>query len=263
MASTPWTAESVREAISLVRWYHSFEVFPGVITPGITTVDPGGRLDMFGLPADLHGTRALDIGTWDGPVAFELERRGATVTALDIQDPNLTGFNTAKAIRGSHVAYVQGDVAGMPAKLHGTYDLVIYCGVFYHLKDPIRAFESIALLMNEQSLMCFEGETLLHYAETLEGTPDQSLPLAAISASRVPFAFCYPGAYKKASNWFIPNLACVESWLQAAGMTLVSHRFYSLPDSKPFPTQRISGTARKAGTPLEEHPVVGRTIFSG
>src|SRR5688572_24997765 len=155
MATTGWNGDPVREAIGRVRWYHSFELFPGVITPGLTAIDPVGRLDMFGLPADLRGVRALDIGTWDGPVAFELERRGATVTALDIQDPELTGFNTAKAILGSHVEYVQSDVAGMRATLKATYDLVVYCGVFYHLKDPIGAFESIAEVMNDKSQMCF------------------------------------------------------------------------------------------------------------
>jgi hypothetical protein len=262
VTNTVWTAESVLEAIGKVRWYHSFELCQGVITPGITSVDPKGRLDMFGLPDDLRGARALDIGTWDGPVAFELERRGATVTALDIQDPNLTGFNTAKAILGSQVEYVQSDVVAMPAKLQGRYDLVIYCGVFYHLKDPIGAFQSIALVMTDQSQLCFEGEALIHYAEALDGVSDRLLPLDAIASSRVPLALCYPGAYKQASNWFVPNLACLESWLGAAGLMMATHRFYSRPDSKPFPTQRISGTARKVGAAREEHPLVGQTIFS-
>ena len=30
--------------------------------------------------------RALDVGTWDGFWAFEMERRGAEVTALDLDD---------------------------------------------------------------------------------------------------------------------------------------------------------------------------------
>src|SRR5437016_1983956 len=35
----------------------------------------------------MDGMRALDVGTWDGFWAFEMERRGADVLALDLDDP--------------------------------------------------------------------------------------------------------------------------------------------------------------------------------
>jgi hypothetical protein len=38
------------------------------------------------LPADLTGRRALDVGSFDGFSAFELERRGADVVAIDVED---------------------------------------------------------------------------------------------------------------------------------------------------------------------------------
>ncbi len=41
-------------------------------------------VDRYGLPADLSGLRVLDVGTFEGFWAFELERRGASVTALDV-----------------------------------------------------------------------------------------------------------------------------------------------------------------------------------
>ena len=37
------------------------------------------------LPESLAGVRALDIGTFDGFWAFEMERRGAEVVAIDIE----------------------------------------------------------------------------------------------------------------------------------------------------------------------------------
>jgi 2-polyprenyl-3-methyl-5-hydroxy-6-metoxy-1,4-benzoquinol methylase len=52
----------------------------------------------------------LDIGAWDGPFTFELERRGAQVTALDIQDPDVTVFNAVKEIKNSSATYVCGSV---------------------------------------------------------------------------------------------------------------------------------------------------------
>src|SRR5262249_1160686 len=100
----------VEAQVKAGRWYHAFEVVPGVITPGVAPFDARATLDFLGVPGDLRGRRALDVGTWDGPLAFEMEARGAEVYALDVQDPDCTAFNTAKRLRGSRVEYVRGSV---------------------------------------------------------------------------------------------------------------------------------------------------------
>jgi tRNA (mo5U34)-methyltransferase len=57
-----------------------------VVTPGwIDTRAVAGRIP---LPFSLAGQRCLDVGTFDGFWAFEMERRGAAeVIAIDILDP--------------------------------------------------------------------------------------------------------------------------------------------------------------------------------
>src|SRR3954447_17791722 len=62
-------------------WYHTIELAPGVVTPG--QIDLRAVVDRV-LPQDLSGKRALDVGTFDGFWAFELERRGAEVVAIDV-----------------------------------------------------------------------------------------------------------------------------------------------------------------------------------
>src|SRR5881275_1427236 len=63
-------------------WYHTIEVAPGVVTPGWFDLRP--IVDRLPWP-DVRGLRCLDVGTYDGFLAFELERRGAhEVVALDI-----------------------------------------------------------------------------------------------------------------------------------------------------------------------------------
>src|SRR3954449_5380411 len=62
-------------------WYHTIELAPGVVTPG--QIDHRAVVDRV-LPEDLRGKRALDVGTFDGFWAFELERRGAEVVAIDV-----------------------------------------------------------------------------------------------------------------------------------------------------------------------------------
>src|SRR3712207_4098554 len=65
-------------------WYHTMELAPGEVTPGWFDLRP--ILDKLPWP-DVRGKRCLDVGTYDGFLAFELERRGAAaVVAVDIKD---------------------------------------------------------------------------------------------------------------------------------------------------------------------------------
>src|SRR5437764_13148897 len=58
------------------------ELAPGVVTPGMFDLRP--IVDALPWP-DVRGKRCLEVGTYDGFLAFELERRGAAeVVATDI-----------------------------------------------------------------------------------------------------------------------------------------------------------------------------------
>ncbi len=56
-------------------WYHAIDLGDGTVTPGWFDLRP--FVNHYGIPDDLNGMRALEIGTWDGFWAFEMERRGA------------------------------------------------------------------------------------------------------------------------------------------------------------------------------------------
>jgi tRNA (mo5U34)-methyltransferase len=65
-------------------WYHTLELGDGLVTPGWFDLRP--VVDKLPWP-DVAAKRCLDVGTYDGFLAFELERRGAAeVVALDIAD---------------------------------------------------------------------------------------------------------------------------------------------------------------------------------
>src|SRR3954452_18206247 len=66
-----------------MSWYHTLEL-PGLVTDGWFDLRPYIR--HYRLPERMDGLRALDVGTWDGFWAFEMERRGAEVVALDLDD---------------------------------------------------------------------------------------------------------------------------------------------------------------------------------
>jgi 2-polyprenyl-3-methyl-5-hydroxy-6-metoxy-1,4-benzoquinol methylase len=253
----------IRERIARVSWYHSFEVWPGILTPGALVLNARQFLDAAGVPPDLSGIRALDIGTWDGPIAFELERRGATVIAVDVQDPNETGFNATREIRRSRVHYVRASVYELTQVLSGSFDLICYLGVFYHLKDPIKAFEEICAVLAADGQVVFEGECLRNYAETLEGKAVGGKFVSRLANSDVPLSLCAPGQFKERPNWFIPNLACLRSWAAAGGLKIVKHVFIEDAQRRPFPNQRVWGIALKAplAPAVDKVTREGSTIF--
>ena len=75
---------ALRRRLSELSFYHSIDVTPTVSTDGWW--DLRHALPNIPFP-EVRGKRCLDIGTWDGFYAFELERRGATdVVALDVPD---------------------------------------------------------------------------------------------------------------------------------------------------------------------------------
>jgi tRNA (mo5U34)-methyltransferase len=156
------TAVDVVERAKELTWYHSLELAPGYVTPGM--FDLRGQVDKYGLPERMDGMRALDVGTWDGFWAFEMERRGAEVTALDLDDerdldwpadrrpdtfpetPRGTGFKLAKEVFDSKVERVSRSIYhALPEDL-GTFDIVFCGSVLIHLRDQALAIERIGNL---------------------------------------------------------------------------------------------------------------------
>lgn len=141
------------------------ELAPGVVTPG--WFDLRGDVHHYGLPDDLTGKRVLDVGTWDGFWAFEFERRGAEVIALDLDDeerldwpprrrpapedmnrePRGAGFALAKDVLGSNVERVVRSIYDATPEELGQFDLVFCGSVLVHLRDQLLALERIANLV--------------------------------------------------------------------------------------------------------------------
>jgi tRNA (mo5U34)-methyltransferase len=141
-------------------WYHTIELEPGVVTRGYFDTRAAARLVP--MPASLKGLRCLDVGTYDGFWAFEMERRGAAeVVAVDVLDPRRwdwpddstpdamaaigdhkarsRGFDLAKEALGSRVERRDLSVYELEPVLVGEFDFV-YCGsLLLHLRDPVAA----------------------------------------------------------------------------------------------------------------------------
>ena len=159
------TDAAVREAVAdHPLWYHTIELRSGVVTPG--WFDLRGVIGELPWP-DVTGKRCLDIATYDGHLAFELERRGAAeVVATDIVDHHLwdhlprerhgaiqyleavggkkgRGFEIARDALGSRVDRRFINVYDLDPVDIGTFDVVTCGSLLLHLRDPLRALERI------------------------------------------------------------------------------------------------------------------------
>ena len=83
----PLTDDEAKALVNSVNWYHSFELRPRSSHAWRVRLPRWASLLRHGCSRRPVGRRDLDIGTSDGPMAFELRRQGAEVVALDIQDP--------------------------------------------------------------------------------------------------------------------------------------------------------------------------------
>ena len=206
----------IRRLVASVPHWHHILTFPhGIATPG--AYDPASLLQKCDLP-DLRGKRVLDVGTRDGFFAFECERRGAEVVAIDHIAPHHTGFETAKAIYGSKVEYVQANVYEITPERFGTFDVILFLGVLYHLRHPLLALDRLRGVCREllivESLVCdarvFTGmETGRPLAELAPGLGD--IPIAQFLPMDV--------YHRDHSNIWSPNVACLRAMIEDAQFT--------------------------------------------
>jgi tRNA (mo5U34)-methyltransferase len=162
-------------------WHHSIDLGDGVITPGGKTLaHHHDELLRMQLP-NLAGKSVLDVGAWDGYYTFMAEGAGASrVVALDhyawsvdfekatsyisrqqaaglpirafhtVPDlwdpaglPGKRGFDLASRALNSRAHVVVDDFMTMDLEPLGTFDVVLFLGVIYHLEEPLRALRRL------------------------------------------------------------------------------------------------------------------------
>ena len=177
------------------NWYHQIELAPGVTTPGCHNSALGLEyLDALGLPADCAGRRVLDIGCMDGFFSFEMERRGAEVVGLDYADPEITGFAITSRVLGSRVEHRTANVYELDPERFGRFDVVLFLGVLYHLRNPMLAFDRVRGVIAEGGLL---------FVETQLSTDPR------VHASKVPLWQYFPRSslHQDGTNKWAPNPA--------------------------------------------------------
>jgi tRNA (mo5U34)-methyltransferase len=187
------------------------------------------------LPDDLDGWRALDVGCNAGFYAFELARRGAHVLAIDADEHYLRQARWARERFGleDRVELRRLQVYDL-ARLERRFDLVLFLGVLYHLRYPLLALDLVA----ERVARLLVLQTLTMPGDQIVAAPDD-LPLEERRRLREPgwpaLAFVERSLAGDPTNWWVPNHACVEAMLRAAGLRVVARPGHELYLCRPEP----------------------------
>lgn len=227
----------LRSRIDSFDWYHTIDLGGGHVTKGVFDHRP--LVPHYGIPADLRGKRVIDVATFDGFWAFEFERRGGEVTAIDLPQLSLVdfpppvrdllveqgrdqemgkGFALAAEALGSKARRIWTSIYEMDPDALGTFDLVHIADVLLHLERPLDALRAL------RSITSDDGEALIvdTYDPTLADPQGRHLTQ-------------YRGGWWTIT-WWVPSLDTLAQMVLDAGFSEVTvHKTYKLAKTnEPF-----------------------------
>ena len=172
------------------------------------------------VPEDLTGRTVLDIGCNAGFYSLEMKRRGADLVVGIDSDPRYL----AQARLAAEVSELDIHFEHMSAyeveRLGATFDLVIFMGVFYHLRHPLLALDLIRQHVAKDRFLfqsMLRGSRNVPQIEADYGFNDAS----HFEAEGFPRMMFVEHAYASdPTNWWIPNRAGVEAMLRSAGFRI-------------------------------------------
>lgn len=210
-----------QEIATLGPWFHNLHL------PGDVQTAPDHPLGDFPrykwqhmmsfVPQDLHGCRALDIGCNAGFYSFELAKRGAEVTAIDTGRRYLDQASWAarKLQLSDRIHFQLMDVYDL-ASLGRGFDLVLFLGVFYHLRYPLLGLDIVTSLA--EGTLFFQTLTIPQ-----DGWIECPRDLTIMDRDRMlvsawpKMAFIEHSLEGDPTNWWVPNQAAIEAMLRSCG----------------------------------------------
>lgn len=166
------TTDDLKRQMEEIQWYHSIDLGPELGRTNGHCKDDHVRLDYMALPVSFEEKTCLDVGSWDGFFAFEMERRGAAlVVASDIwgdyevkghQMQNTgAGFDFAHQVLKSNVQKCYSSVYEVDQSIWAAnpeimFDVIVYAGVLYHVQEPVQSLRVLHRLLAPGGLLILE-----------------------------------------------------------------------------------------------------------
>lgn len=135
------SADERRNALDLIPgWNHNLLSAAGADAP---FSDPRlhWAIAQFG---GVEGRRVLEIGPMEASHTVMLERAGAVVHAVEANKLAFLKCLIAKEILGLKASFSLAEANEWLRASAADYDLVVACGVLYHMRDPVTLLELLA-----------------------------------------------------------------------------------------------------------------------
>jgi tRNA (mo5U34)-methyltransferase len=245
-------AEIRRQVEELGDWFHNLNLHGVETAPEHFLGDfPNVKWKHIGpaLPQDLTGATVLDIGCNGGFYSIEMKRRGAErVLGIDVDERYLRQARFASSTLGLEIEFENRSVYDVD-KLAGTFDIVFFMGVLYHLRYPLFALDRVVQKVGRQLVF----QTMLRGSEEEHvAAPNYHFWNKKVFEER-DFPRMYFIEHKYAddpTNWWIPNRAAAEAMLRSAGMEIVAH-----PETETWIC--VPGAIRRDGKTIQELELAG------
>jgi tRNA (mo5U34)-methyltransferase len=205
-------------------WFHNMSLGGVWTAPDHFLGDyPRNKFERFAahLPEDLSGKSVLDIGCNAGFYSIEMRRRGAErVLGIDSDERYLAQAELASETLGyDGIEFRKLDVYDVGA-LGERFDLVIFMGVLYHLRHPLLALDLIHQHVAKDMLLFQSMHRGSKHVLPLDEDYDFSETELFFESGYPKLHFVehrYAGDW---TNWWVPNRACSEAMLRAAGFRI-------------------------------------------
>ena len=225
---TDLSPDAIRaRADALGPWFHNLDLQGVRTAPDHFLGDyPAVKFAGFAhvLPVDLTGKSVLDIGCNGGFYSIEMKRRGAArVLGVDHDNDYLEQARFAAEVSGyPDIEFRVLEVFDV-ALLRERFDLVIFMGVFYHLRHPLLALDLIHEHVADDLLLF---QTMQRGSDQMdEVQPDYDFfEQEHFNSPGYPKMHFIEREYSHdPTNWWAPNAAGSAAMLRSAGFSIEAH----------------------------------------
>ncbi len=218
-----------KEITRLGPWFHNMQVGGILTAPDHFLGDyPGVKwrhLESI-FPHSLEGQTVLDIGCNAGYYAQSLARRGAArILAIDTSDHYLAQARFAAGVNKLDIEFRKLSVYQLD-EIEETFDIVLFLGVFYHLRYPLFALDKVVEKVRGRLL--FQSLIRPIPLDKREYPPAVEYAFEEQSVFRNDETFPRMQFIERSfagdpTNWWLPNAPCVEAVLRSAGLNIIGH----------------------------------------
>jgi tRNA (mo5U34)-methyltransferase len=219
-------AEMERQIRALGPWFHNIDLGGIKTAPEHFLGDyPAVKFARFAaaLPADMTGKSVLDIGCNGGFYSIEMKRRGASrVVGVDSDETYLAQARFAAKMSGyDDIEFAKLSVYDV-ASLREQFDLVIFMGVFYHLRHPLLALDLIHAHVTKDMLL-FQS---MQRGSKIIAPVKTDYPITTTDIFDQPgwpkLHFIENDYSNDCTNWFVPNAAAAQALLRSSGFDIIA-----------------------------------------